>query len=59
MHPVHDIVNNMVYSVSGSDVVLTMIDGRVVYENGEYTTMDIEKVIWQAEKSTKEILERL
>ena len=59
MRPVHDIVNNMVYSVSGSDVVLTMIDGRVVYENGEYTTMDIEKVIWQAEKSTKEILERL
>ena len=40
-------------------MVLTMIDGRVVYENGEYTTMDIEKVIWQAEKSTKEILERL
>lgn len=57
MHPVHDMRNNLVYSASGSDVIMTMIDGRVVYDDGDYKTLDIEKVIWNAEKSTKKILE--
>ena len=59
MHPVHNMVNNIVYSASGSDVVLTMVDGQVVYDNGEYPTLDIEKVIAEAEKSTKKILSSL
>ncbi|MBQ9708658.1 MAG: amidohydrolase [Firmicutes bacterium] len=59
MHPVHKMVNNIVYSASGSDVVLTMIDGQVVYRDGEYTTIDIERVIYNAEASTKNILESL
>lgn len=59
MHPVHDIINNIVYSGSGSDVIMTMIDGNVVYDNGEYCTIDIEKVIYEAEKATQKILERL
>ena len=59
MHPVHNLLNNIVYSASGSDVVLTLIDGQVVYDDGEYPTIDIEKVIADAEKSTKEILKRL
>ena len=57
MHPVHDMRNNIVYSASGSDVVMTMIDGRVVYDDGVYPTLDIEKVIENAEKSTEKILE--
>lgn len=56
MHPIHDVLNNVVYSASGSDVVLTMADGRILYENGTYTTIDIEKVIYQANRATKEIL---
>jgi 5-methylthioadenosine/S-adenosylhomocysteine deaminase len=59
MHPVHSIVNNMVYSISGSDVLLTMIDGKVVYEDGHYCTIDIEKVIYEVERITANILERL
>lgn len=59
MHPVHSIVNNLVYSCSGKDVVLTMVDGKVLYDDGEYTTIDVEKTIYQAELSTKKILERL
>lgn len=59
MHPVHSLKNNLVYSASGSDVVLTMVDGRVLYDNGEYTTIDIEKTIFEAEKATKNILSQL
>lgn len=59
MHPVHNMVNNLVYSASGADVKLTMIDGQVVYDDGEFPTLDIEKVIANTEISTKKILEML
>lgn len=59
MHPVHNLINNLVYSSSGKDVVMTIADGKVLYDNGEYTTIDIEKTIFEAERSTKKILERL
>lgn len=59
MHPVHNIINNLVYSCSGKDVLLTMVDGNIIYNDGEYPTMDVEKIIYEAEKYTKIILERL
>lgn len=59
MNPVHNLKNNLVYSASGSDVILTMVDGKVLYEAGEFTTIDIEKTIFEAEKATNKILEQL
>lgn len=59
MYPVHSFINNLVYSGSGNDVLLTMVDGKVLYENGDYCTIDIEKTIYQVEKATEKILERL
>ncbi|MDR1136362.1 MAG: amidohydrolase [Clostridiales Family XIII bacterium] len=56
MHPVHDLLNNIVYAASGSDIALTMVDGRILYEEGEYKTLDIEKVVFECEKATKKIL---
>lgn len=59
MRPIHNMATNLVYSACGGDVLLTMVDGRVLYRNGEYLTMDIEKVVFEAEKSTKRILGEL
>ena len=59
MHPVHNLINNLVYSCSGKDVVMTMVDGKVLYDNGEYTTIDLEKTIYETLKATQKILERL
>ena len=56
MYPVHNMINNLVYSAAGSDIVLTMVDGNVLYENGEYKTIDMEKTVFEAEKATKQIL---
>lgn len=58
-HPVHDMITNIVYSASGSDIDLTMVDGKVVYENGNYKTLDISKVIEDADRATAEILREL
>lgn len=59
MHPIHNMANNMVYSASGSDVLLTMVDGKILYKNGEYLTIDIEKTIYEAEAETMRILGEL
>lgn len=59
MHPVHDMCANLVYSASPQDIVMTMVDGEVLYENGEFTTIDIEKAIAEADEATAQILEKL
>ena len=59
MHPAHDLRGNLVYSASGSDILLTMIDGKVLYRDGEYLTLDIERVIFETERSVAKILAAL
>ena len=41
--PCHNALSNAVYSARGSDVCLTMVDGKILYENGEFKTIDIER----------------
>lgn len=36
MQPLHDIPNNLVYAGSKENVRLTMVDGKILYENGEF-----------------------
>ncbi|MCQ2559325.1 MAG: amidohydrolase [Clostridia bacterium] len=57
--PVHNLLNNSLYSACGTDVVLTMVDGQVLYQNGEYKTIDLEKVYFEVEKSRQRILSEL
>ena len=59
MHPVHSLINNIVYSCSGGEVIMTMVDGNVLYENGIYSLIDIEKTVYEVEKAIQRILERL
>lgn len=41
--PCHDAVNNIAYAAHGGDVELNMCRGRVIYEHGEFLTIDAEK----------------
>lgn len=56
MRPVHDLATNVVYSASGSDVVLTMSDGKILYRDGEFLTVDIEKALAETENACGKIL---
>ena len=42
--PVHNPLSTVVYSASGRDVCMTMVRGKVLYEDGEFTTIDMEKI---------------
>ncbi len=45
MQPINNIVKNVVYSGSKSNVLMTMIDGKILYENGEFNIgEDPEKI---------------
>ncbi len=59
MAPCYDMLSNVVFSALGTDVCLTMVDGKVLYRDGEYTTIDLEKVVLNADKSIKKILNEL
>ncbi|MDD6288963.1 MAG: amidohydrolase [Eggerthellales bacterium] len=41
--PMTDPLCNLVYAGHGSDVVLTMCDGQVVYQDGTWPTIDLEQ----------------
>lgn len=59
MVPVYHLANNLVYSASGSDIVLTMVDGRILWQDGEYKTIDIEKTMAEAQNAAFRILKQL
>jgi 5-methylthioadenosine/S-adenosylhomocysteine deaminase len=40
----------VVFSATGERVCLTMVQGKVLYENGEFTTIDIEKAYDEVEQ---------
>ena len=42
--PCHDVVSNLVYAAHGCDVVMNMCRGKVIYRNGDFLTIDIERV---------------
>ena len=50
LFPLNDPCAAVAYSAGGSDVCMTMVQGRVLYENGEYTTIDLEKVHYEVER---------
>lgn len=58
MCPINDLESNLVYSAQGSDVTLTMVNGKVLYREGTYTTLDPKLVHARARKEAEALMER-
>ncbi len=43
--PCHNILNCLVWSAKGGDVAMTMVRGRILYQNGKFPTIDLQKVV--------------
>lgn len=43
--PCHNVMSHLAYAVSGHDVVMTMVRGKVLYAAGEYKTIDLSAVV--------------
>ena len=58
MRPIHDVAKNLVYSGTRDNVRMTMVAGRILYENGEFHVgCDAEEIYAEAEKYAKELIE--
>lgn len=57
MNPVHHMINNLIYSADGKDIVMTMVDGRVLYDNGDYKTIDVEQAIAETDFAKNKMLD--
>ena len=55
MYPDFDIFNNIIYSADKSNVVLTMVDGKVLYKNGEFMTVDVEKIGYEVSRLVRQV----
>ncbi len=56
MQPMHNIPKNLVYSGSKSNVCLTMVNGKILYRNGEFNVGESPEVIY---RHCNEIVKRL
>ena len=55
MQPILNITNNIVYSGSKTNVKMTMINGRILYMNGDFVGVDVDEIYAKC----SEITERL
>ena len=52
MQPINNIVKNLVYSGSKENVYMAVVNGKILYENGEFPQADAEKIYYEAQKIT-------
>ena len=51
MQPVHNIVSQVVYAATGLENRLTVVDGRVLYRDGAFTTCDFPALVQQIQEA--------
>jgi len=53
--PVRNIVPNLVLSARGDEVAVSIIDGKIIYENGRITTIDEQELLGFVQKVSDEV----
>ena len=43
--PCHNVLNGLVFSAKGGDVAMTMVRGKILYQNGIWPTIDLKEVV--------------
>ena len=43
--PCHNVLNGLVWSAKGGDVAMTMVRGKILYQNGHFPTIDLKHVV--------------
>ena len=41
----HNVLNGLVWSAKGGDVAMTMVRGQILYQNGQFPTIDLKEVV--------------
>lgn len=43
--PCHNVMNGLVFSAKGGDVAMTMVRGKILYQNGNFPTIDLKSAV--------------
>jgi 5-methylthioadenosine/S-adenosylhomocysteine deaminase len=58
--PLYDPLETLIYAGSGGrDVAMTMVNGRVLYMDGDFLTADSEKVVSMVQEASERIREQI
>ena len=55
MFPAFEIAPLLCYSAQASDVTMTMVDGKILYEDGEFTTLDVDKAKFEMNQAIERL----
>jgi len=59
LQPVHDLVSQLVYSAQGCEVAATIVEGKVLFLDGKFLTLDAKKIYAKAAAWQKKIKKAL
>lgn len=59
LQPIYDVLYNILFSANASDIVLNMVDGKILYKEGTFTTIDVNQVIENVKRIREEKLAEL
>ena len=43
--PCHNVLSGLAFSAKGGDVAMTMVRGKILYQNGHFPTIDLKTVV--------------
>ena len=43
--PCHNVISGLVFSAKGGDVAMTMVEGKILYQNGQFPTLDLKSAV--------------
>ena len=43
--PCHNVLSSLVWSAKGGDVAMTMVRGKILYQNGQFPTIDLKNAV--------------
>ena len=43
--PCHNVLSALVFAAKGGDVAMTMVRGKILYQNGQFPTIDLQSVV--------------
>ena len=58
LQPMYNPVSHLVYAASGHEVRLTMVDGKILYQDGVYKTIDYPHLLQEAQKLKQWVLKK-
>ncbi|KAJ5600757.1 hypothetical protein N7450_001824 [Penicillium hetheringtonii] len=56
--PWHNAASAVVYTATGRDVDVVVVDGKILVQNGKLLTMDEQEIVEEAKKRSREVVDR-